>query len=115
MGAAARDAARALREADDATKTKALRAAAAAIRARKSEILAANAEDMEAAKASGMTAALLDRLALDDTRIEAMAKGVEDVAALARSGWPRTGALDPAQRAGHRARGDAHRRDRHHL
>jgi len=80
IGAAAREAARPLREADDATKTKALKEAARAIRARKTEILAANARDMEAAKANNMPAPLQDRLALNDARIEATAKGVEDVA-----------------------------------
>ena len=103
LGAAARGAARAMREADDATKTKALRAAAGAIRARKGEILAANARDLEAAKASGMAAAMLDRLALNEARIEAMAKGVEEVAAqadpngreLAR--WTRPNGLDIAR------------------
>ena len=103
LGQSAREAARAVREADDATKTKALRAAAAAIRARKGEILAANALDIEAAKAGGMAASMLDRLALNEARIEAMAKGVEDVAAqkdpngreLAR--WTRPNGLDIAR------------------
>jgi glutamate-5-semialdehyde dehydrogenase len=103
LGEAARGAARAMREADDAAKTKALRAAAAAIRTRKNEILAANAKDMEAAKAAGMAAAMLDRLSLNDARIEAMAKGVEEVAAqpdpngreLAR--WARPNGLDIAR------------------
>src|ERR1700722_2600139 len=80
IGAAAREAARPLREADDATKTKALKEAARAIRARKAEILAANARDLEAAKANAMPAPMQDRLALNDARIEAMAKGVEEVA-----------------------------------
>ena len=80
IGAAAREAARPLREADDATKTKALKEAARAIRARKAEILAANARDLEAAKANNMPAPMQDRLALNDARIEAMAKGVEEVA-----------------------------------
>jgi|SRR6185312_15072808 len=103
LGAAAREAARAVREADDATKTKALREAAKAIRARKSEILAANAKDVEAAKAGGMTGSMLDRLGLNEARIEAMAKGVEDVAGqadpngreLAR--WTRPNGLDIAR------------------
>jgi glutamate-5-semialdehyde dehydrogenase len=103
LGAAAREAARAVREADDATKTKALAAAATVIRARKSEILAANAKDIEAAKAGGMAVAMVDRLALNDARIEAMAKGVEEVAAqndpngreLAR--WTRPNGLDIAR------------------
>jgi glutamate-5-semialdehyde dehydrogenase len=80
VGQAAREAARPLREADDATKTKALKEAARAIRARKAEILAANARDLEAAKANNMPAPMQDRLALNDARIEAMAKGVEEVA-----------------------------------
>jgi glutamate-5-semialdehyde dehydrogenase len=80
IGAAAREAARPLREADDATKTKALKEAARAIRARKAEILAANARDLEAATTNNMSAPIQDRLALNDARIEAMAKGVEEVA-----------------------------------
>ena len=103
IGQHARDAARAMREASDDVKTKALHEAARAIRARKAEILAANAKDIEAAKAGGMTAALQDRLALNDARIEAMAKGVDDVAAqpdsngreLAR--WTRPNGLDIAR------------------
>jgi glutamate-5-semialdehyde dehydrogenase len=83
LGQQARDAARAMREASTDTKNKALLAAAAAIRAQKREILSANAEDVRAGRESGLTDALLDRLLLDDKRIEAMAKGVEDVAALA--------------------------------
>src|SRR5262249_1598725 len=75
-GAAAREAARATREADDATKTKALRQAARAIRAHASNILAANAKDLETAKAAGMATSLQERLALNSARIEAMAKGV---------------------------------------
>ena len=103
IGAAARDAARAVREADDATKTKALLEAARSIRARKAEILAANARDLDAAKANNMPIAMQDRLALNEARIEAMAKGVEDVAAqpdpngreLAR--WTRPNGLDIAR------------------
>src|SRR6202041_1017106 len=84
-------------------KSKALREAAKAIRARKDEILAANALDIAAAKAAGMTAALQDRLALNDARIEAIAKAVEDVAGqadpngreLAR--WTRPNGLDIAR------------------
>ncbi|HEY0302132.1 MAG TPA: gamma-glutamyl-phosphate reductase, partial [Rhizomicrobium sp.] len=82
LGQAARAAARALREASAETKNTALLAAAAAVRARAGDILAANARDMAAGEAGGLTAALLDRLMLDGKRIEAMAKGVEDVAAL---------------------------------
>jgi glutamate-5-semialdehyde dehydrogenase len=103
IGVAAREAARAMREADDATKTRALRQAAHAIRARKAEILAANARDLDTAKANDMPVAMQDRLALNDARIEAMATGVEDVAAqadpngreLAR--WTRPNGLDIAR------------------
>jgi glutamate-5-semialdehyde dehydrogenase len=103
LGAAAREAARAVREASDAVKTKALMQAARAIRARRTEILAANAKDVEAAKAANMAPAMLDRLVLNEARIEAMAKGVADVAAqadpvgrqLAR--WTRPNGLDIAR------------------
>jgi glutamate-5-semialdehyde dehydrogenase len=82
LGRSAKSAARAMREASSDAKNKALRATAAAIRARTNDILAANAKDVSAAKSAGLTGALLDRLTLDNKRIEAMAKGVEAVAAL---------------------------------
>ncbi|MBS0279349.1 MAG: glutamate-5-semialdehyde dehydrogenase [Proteobacteria bacterium] len=98
MGAAARDAARALREASAETKATALTSAAAAIRAHATDILAANAEDLAAAK--DLTPAMRDRLLLDEKRIEAMANGVEDIAALADpvgrelARWQRPNGLD---------------------
>ena len=52
------------------------------MRERAPEILAANARDLAEARARGLTPAFLDRLALDEKRIEAIARGVEDVAAL---------------------------------
>ncbi len=61
----------------------ALAAAAARIRATSSVILAANLRDMEAARARNLSAALLDRLQLNDSRVEAMARGIEDIVALA--------------------------------
>ncbi|WP_340116000.1 glutamate-5-semialdehyde dehydrogenase [Pelagibius sp. 7325] len=82
LGRAARAAAAELALADPATKTRALKAAAGAIRADAAKIAAANAKDMAAARAKGLTPALLDRLELTSDRIEAMAKGVEDVAGL---------------------------------
>jgi glutamate-5-semialdehyde dehydrogenase len=103
LGAAARGAARAIREASTETKNTALKAAAAALRARKSEILAANAADMDAARRHGLSGAMLDRLMLDDKRVEAMAKGVEDIAALADpvgkelARWTRPNGLDIAR------------------
>ena len=83
LGREARAAARFLREASAATKNKALTAAAQAIRTQTGEILAANARDVEAAKAGGVSGPLLDRLTLDKNRTAAMANSVEDVAALA--------------------------------
>ncbi|MCS6892608.1 MAG: glutamate-5-semialdehyde dehydrogenase [Rhodovarius sp.] len=77
---AARAAAAALALAPRAVKDKALRAAAAAIRAEAPRILAANARDLEAAP--GLTPAFRDRLTLTAQRIEAMARGVEEVAEL---------------------------------
>jgi glutamate-5-semialdehyde dehydrogenase len=82
IGVAARDAARAMREAGDEAKTKALMVAAAAIRSRAAEIMAANKSDIEAARAANMPTPLVDRLMLNDARIEAMAQGIEVVAAL---------------------------------
>jgi glutamate-5-semialdehyde dehydrogenase len=80
IGTAARDAAQALALATPAAKNLALLAAAAAIRANSAAILEANARDMAAAEKRSLTAALLDRLKLDDKRVEAMAKGLEEVA-----------------------------------
>jgi glutamate-5-semialdehyde dehydrogenase len=64
-------------------KNAALGAAAAAIRARRSEILTANERDMSAALAAKLSGALLDRLKLEDQRVEAMAKSIEEIVALA--------------------------------
>ena len=82
LGEQARAAARALARASTAQKTAALLAAAAAIRAQCDQILVANARDMETARQRQLSAALLDRLALDAKRVEAMAAGIEAVAAL---------------------------------
>ncbi|MDJ0608370.1 MAG: glutamate-5-semialdehyde dehydrogenase [Kiloniellales bacterium] len=80
VGRAARAAAEALGRASPEAKTESLVRAAAALRQRRDEILAANAEDMAAAEGKGLTPALLDRLALDADRVESMAKGLEEVA-----------------------------------
>ena len=103
IGAAARDAARAMREAGDEAKTKALTVAAAAIRRRAAEIMTANQGDIEAAKVANMPANMIDRLALNDARIEAMAQGIEIVAALPDpvgrelARWSRPNGLDIAR------------------
>ena len=83
LGRSAREAAAKLRNASTATKNKALIAAADAIRAHQNAILAANAEDMKSAASRSLSPALMDRLKLDARRLEATAKGVADVAALA--------------------------------
>ena len=82
LGVEARAAARVLAASSTEARRRALKAAAAAIRRGEATILEANARDMAAAKASGLSGALLDRLALDRGRVEAMAAGVEQVAAL---------------------------------
>src|SRR5580704_11882330 len=82
IGRKAREAAAELALASAEAKVMALLAAAEAVRRRQNEILAANAEDVAAAKAAGIGAALIDRLALDPKRLEAVAKGLEDIAAL---------------------------------
>ena len=78
----ARDAARSLATLDTDTKNAALRAIADALIARTDEIVEANARDMEAGRANGLTAALLDRLALDPARIAGIAAGTRAIAAL---------------------------------
>jgi glutamate-5-semialdehyde dehydrogenase len=82
IGVRARAAGLALAQSSAAERTKALKAAAAAIRRSAAAIAAANKEDMDTAEARGLSPALLDRLKLDDRRIEAMAAGIETVADL---------------------------------
>jgi len=79
IGREARAAARALALAPASRKNRALAAMAKALRRSHRPILAANAEDVAEAKASGATPAFLDRLALDAARIEAMAAGLDAV------------------------------------
>jgi glutamate-5-semialdehyde dehydrogenase len=100
LGREAVAAAGVLAVASTAAKNRALSAIATALRARVPELLAANARDMEAARARGLSAAMLDRLALDEQRVEAMARGVEEIAALADpigstiAHWTRPNGLD---------------------
>ena len=63
-------------------KNAALRLTAAALRERRAEILAANASDMAAARSAGASDPLLDRLHLNEARIEAMAQSMDDIIAL---------------------------------
>ena len=82
LGQCARAAAAELALADSGAKTRALEAAAEAIRLHQDDIMAANAKDMEGGRAKGLTSALLDRLELSPARIEAMAEGLEAIALL---------------------------------
>ena len=82
LGRAAVAAAERLALAETSVKNQALAAAAAAIRGQAAAILAANGDDMFDAREAGLSGALLDRLKLDATRVEAMAHALEDVAAL---------------------------------
>jgi glutamate-5-semialdehyde dehydrogenase len=82
IGFRAREASAALALADAAAKTAALHNAAAAVRARAADILDANARDLAEAEQQRLTPALRDRLALEPKRVEAIARALEDVAAL---------------------------------
>lgn len=101
--AATRAAARTMALASSATKNRALLRLAAALRDRTGEIVAANARDLEAARRSGVRGAFLERLTLDPARIEGIARGVEEVAALPDpvgeiiAGWRRPNGLEIRQ------------------
>jgi len=83
LGRGARAAARVLALAHADQKNRALTAIAVALRAHTARILAANGEDIAEARAGGLTGAFLDRLTLDQSRVEAMAAGIEVVRGLA--------------------------------
>jgi glutamate-5-semialdehyde dehydrogenase len=83
LGQAAVQAARVLAQASTQSKNAALLGAAAAIRQQTPAIKSANRRDMEQARARDLSPALLDRLLLDDKRIESVAQGLEAIAALA--------------------------------
>ncbi|MGA2447549.1 MAG: glutamate-5-semialdehyde dehydrogenase [Polyangiaceae bacterium] len=78
----ARAAARLLAPRDRSAKDAALRFASEGLRSRAGELVAANAKDLEAARARNMATAMLDRLALDASRVERMAQAVEEIVAL---------------------------------
>ena len=77
-----RQAARLMARANRAWKDRGLRAIAAALLERESQILAANSKDVAAGRANGTSAALLDRLTLTETRIQALAGALENLATL---------------------------------
>ncbi|MBX3314779.1 MAG: glutamate-5-semialdehyde dehydrogenase [Actinobacteria bacterium] len=99
QGRRAKAASRILATASTAQKDDALRAAADLLVARTDEVLAANAEDVARAEAGGVSATVVDRLRLDDGRVEAMAGGLRQVAALqdpvgeVLDGWTRPNGL----------------------
>lgn len=82
LGEQARTASRLMAKADTNTKNQALRNIAALIRQHEKALLAANQQDLDAAKANGMEAAMLDRLALSEKSVATMAEGLEQVASL---------------------------------
>jgi len=100
---AARAAAPALARASTDEKNAALRAGASALRTRTGELLEANAKDVAAARAAGVAPAFLDRLTLTAARVDAMAVGLEQIAALPDpvgeeiSRWSRPNGLDIQQ------------------
>src|SRR5947208_528427 len=99
----ARGAARALAGASTAAKDAALRAAAARLRRDATAILRANADDVARTRAAGESAAFVDRLTLTTSRIDAMARGLEEIAALPDpvgetiAAWRRPNGLEIAQ------------------
>lgn len=103
MAQKARLGAEALRLAGPDVRTKAILEAARAIRAREAQILEANLADQKAAEAKGLTPAMIERLILNPARVEAMAKGLEEVAALPDpvgrelARWRRPNGLDIAR------------------
>ena len=82
LGSAAREAAGVLARTPGETRNAVLRSAASEIRRSSAAILAANEIDCADGKRLGLSAAMIDRLALDDSRVEAMAAGVEAIAEL---------------------------------
>lgn len=100
MGAQAKASAQVLATADTESKNKVLIIAAEMLWQRREEILAANEKDMKLAKANGISAAFLDRLKLDETRIQGMIDGLKAIADLKDpvgdviSQWERPNGLD---------------------
>jgi len=82
LGEQARAASRLMAKADTNIKNQALRNIAALIRQHEKALLAANQQDLDAAKANGMEPAMLDRLALSEKSIATMAEGLEQIASL---------------------------------
>ena len=103
LSGAARTAARGLAGASTRAKDAALRGAANRLRREQADIAAANATDVARARAAGESAAFVDRLTLTAARIDAMARGLEEIAALPDpvgetiAAWRRPNGLEIAQ------------------
>lgn len=103
MGRRARAAAETVRTAAPDVRTAALSGMASAVRARAEAILAANARDIDRARANGMAEAQIDRLALNPARVEAIAAALDDIAAqpdplgVETARWTRPNGLDIAR------------------
>jgi glutamate-5-semialdehyde dehydrogenase len=103
LSADARAAARALAGASTVAKDAALRAAAARLRRDEAQVVRANQDDVARARSAGETAAFVDRLTLTPARIDAMARGLEEIAALPDpvgetiAAWRRPNGLEIAQ------------------
>ncbi|ESQ85864.1 gamma-glutamyl phosphate reductase [Asticcacaulis sp. AC466] len=103
MASKAKAGAEALRLAGPEVRTKAILEAARSIRSREAQILAANAKDQQFARDKGLTDAMIERLILNPARVEAMARGLEEVAALPDpvgrelARWTRPNGLDIAR------------------
>lgn len=103
LTSAARAAARALATASSRAKDAALRGAADRLRRQTESLLAANQTDVERTRAAGESGAFIERLTLTPARVEAMARGLEEIAALPDpigetiTGWRRPNGLEIAQ------------------
>jgi len=82
MGRRARAAARQLALASPEARTRAISGMAKALRARAADVLKANAADQDAAREKGMDSAMLDRLGLDEARLEGVARALDSIAAI---------------------------------
>ena len=82
VGQTARAASRLMAQADTATKNRALQEIAAALQSQSAQLLAANAKDVAAARASGLDDASVDRLTLTEKSVRGMAEGLQQIAQL---------------------------------
>ena len=115
MGDRARQAARDIALASTDTKNAALAAIAAGIRARVDDVLAANARDLAGMRQRDVTPAYQERATLNPERVEAIAKAVEDIAALPDPVGDEIAPLGSSERSRHCPCAHAARRHRHHL